>query len=344
MGPATEALERHRAAIRARLRSTGAVRSSHGDVAWRVNREVIVIAGWGRAVLLQLAHPLIAAGVAEHSSFRAGRIASLRRLASTIGAMLALTFGTDDEAITAAAAIRCIHDRVNGRLGEPAGAFDAGERYSAHDHELSRWVHATLLDSILLTYERLIGRLSTEERDRYCAEAAIMEPLFDIPDGLLPRDATQLDAYMREMLQSDRISVGAASRALARAILFPPGWRLVWPVFRAVQLVTIGALPPAVREGYEFTWTAREARALARWTTALRLLRRATPAFAREWPAARRRRAAALIHAAGPSSDRLATPATPVHSRLPAPTSGESRRPAPRLPDRLASSRTETTR
>jgi uncharacterized protein (DUF2236 family) len=283
------AFDRHRGAVRARLLSAGAVRSGPGTVSWKINREVIVIAGWGRAILLQLAHPLIAAGVADHSSFRGSLITSFKRLSSTVGAMLSLTFGTDEEAIATAAGINRIHDRVSGRLREPAGGLGAGERYSAHDPELARWVHATLLESIPSTYELLVGPLTTDERDRYCAEAAVMEPLLGIPEGLFPRDSAQLDAYLREMLHSRRIEVCAASRALVRAILFPPGWRLMWPAFRALQLITIGLLPPAIREGYGFSWTARDARALTRWTTALRLLHHATPRFVREWPASRRR-------------------------------------------------------
>ena len=285
----TEALDRHRAAVRARLLSTGAVRADAGTISWKVNREVIVIIGWARAILLLLAHPLIAAGVGDHSEFRRSLLTSFKRLGSTITAMLSLTFGTDEEAIDTAASINSIHDRVSGRLGEPAGTLDANAHYSAHDPELLRWVHATLLDSVLLTYERLVGRLTTEERDRYCAEAAIMEPLLDIPAGLLPRDAAQLDAYVQATLASSQIVVAARSRALARAILFPPGWRLLWPVFRPVQLLTIGLLPQAIRQGYGFTWTARDDRALTRWSAALRLLHGTIPRFVREWPAARRR-------------------------------------------------------
>ncbi len=270
-------IEQHRIAVRDRLVAAGAARSGPGSVSWAVNREVIVVAGWGRAILLQLAHPLVGQGVAEHSSFRGGLRSGVSRLSSTVGAMLALSFGTDEEAIHAAASINTIHDRVSGR------------HYSAHDPELLRWVHATLLDSMPAIYERLVAPLTPDERDRYCAEAAIMEPLLGIPDGFLPRNMGQLDAYMRQMLDAGHIVVSDRTRALARAILFPPGWRLLWPVFRPLQLLTIGLLPATVREDYGFSWTSRDARALARWTTALRLLHRALPRFVREWPAARRR-------------------------------------------------------
>jgi uncharacterized protein (DUF2236 family) len=291
--PASEArfsaLERHRAAVRSRLLRAGAARPDPGSVSWRINREVIVVAGWGRAILLQLAHPLIAAAVADHSAFRGNLMTGFKRLSSTVGAMLSLTFGTDEEATSVAAGINCIHDHVSGRLGEPAGGVGAGESYSAHDPELLRWVHATLVESMPLTYELLVGGLTAEERDCYCAEAAIMEPLLGIPEGLLPRNSTELDAYMREMLHSRRIAVSAASRELARAILFPPGWRLLWPAFRPLQLITIGLLPPGVREGYGFRWQERDARALARWAAALKRMHRAVPSCVREWPSARRR-------------------------------------------------------
>ncbi len=281
-------LNHHRAAIRARLRDTAAVRPGPGSISWRINGEVIVLVGWGRAILMQLAHPLIAAAVAEHSSFRRSGLAGVQRLVSTVRAMLALTFGTDEAAVDAAAGINAIHDHISGHLGESAGGLDAGARYSAHDPELLRWVHVTLIDSILMTYGRLVAPLSVAERDRYCAEAAIMEPLLGMPPGWLPRTSAQLarsvDAKMR-----NAVMPGSRSRALGRAVLFPPGWRLAWPAFRAAQVMTIGLLPPPVRDGYGFAWTDRDARALDRWTRMLRTTHRVLPRLLRQWPAVRRR-------------------------------------------------------
>ena len=280
------------------------IRPGPGSITWKINREIIVIAGWGRAILLQLAHPLVAAGVDEHSSFRGSLSGGFGRVRSTVAAMLSLAFGDEEEAISTAAGINAIHDRVFGRLRAPAGVFREGKAYSAHHAELLRWVHATLLDSIPLTYELLVGPLTPAERERYCAEAAVMEPLLDVPAGLLPGSTMALDAYMRDVLCSGRIAVTDRSRALARAILFPPRWRVFWPAFRPVQLITIGLLPAAVRQAYGFEWTARDARALARWTTALKVLLRVTPACAREWPSARRR-------SGGQPSARLRAATTP---------------------------------
>jgi uncharacterized protein (DUF2236 family) len=289
MNEQVTALERHRLQARERLRAANVTRPGAGSVSWKVNRERLVIAGWGRAILLQLAHPLVAAGIDAHSSFRGSLKASLGRLWSTVAAMLSLTFGDEEEAITTAARINVIHDRVFGRLRCPAGMFAAGQAYSAHDAELLQWVHATLLDSIPRTYELLVAPLTQEERDRYCAEAAVMEPLLDIPAGLLPRNTTELDAQMRNMLGDGRVAIAPGTQALARAVLFPPRWRLLWPLFRPVQLITIGLLPAAVRDAFGFDWSEHDARALVRWTTALKLLRRLVPVSLREWPSPRQR-------------------------------------------------------
>lgn len=285
-----DALERHRAAVRARLVRSDHVRAGPESITWKVNREVIVVAGWGRAVLLQLAHPAVAAGVHDHSTFRGSLRSSVRRLHSTVDAMLALTFGDTEQMIAAAAGINAIHDRVRGCVRE-----GAGDAYSAHDPVLQRWVHATLLESIPLMYERLVGPLTLRERDRYCSEAAIMEPLLGMPAGWLPRDSAQLDAYMREMLAGGIIGVTDTSRALARAVLYPPRWYVAWPAFRAMQVLTIGSLPPSIRRAYGFEWRARDERAFARWTSLLRTSLRLLPPLAREWPAARHRDRAGAV-------------------------------------------------
>jgi uncharacterized protein (DUF2236 family) len=304
MAVGTDTLQRHRAAVRARLLQSDLVHAGPDSTTWKVNREVIVVAGWGRAILLQLAHPAVAAGVHHHSSFRGSLLSSVQRLRSTVGAMLSLTFGETEQVIAAAAGITAIHDRVRGRIPPSPGlrrtgtGCPASEEYSAHDPDLQRWVHATLLESIPLIYERLVGPLTLRERDRYCAEAAIMEPLLGIPGGSLPRDTAQLENYMRDMLTGGSIVVTDTSRALARAVLYPPQWYLAWPAFRALQLLTIGSLPPSIRRAYGFEWRARDERALARWSALLRTSLRLLPPVAREWPAARARR---VMAAASPA-------------------------------------------
>ena len=283
MSSAAGGLQTDRAAVRERLLRSGHVRPGPGSITWKVNREMSVVAGWGRAILLQLAHPAVAAGVHDHSSFRGSLFSSVRRLHSTVGAMLSITFGETEQMIATAAGINAIHDRVRGRVPGPTGGT-----YSAHDADLQRWVHGTLLESIPMVYELLVGPLSIRERDQYCAEATIMEPLLGMPDGWLPRDWAQLDAYMRETMAGGSIAVSDTSRALAQAVLYPPQWYVAWPAFRAVQALTIGLLPPPLRHAYGFQWRRQDERAFARWAALVRTTRRLLPPAARQWRMARR--------------------------------------------------------
>lgn len=255
-------------------------------VSARVNAERLVLLGWSRAILLQLAHPLVAAGVAEHSSFREGRLTAALRLHHTVRAMLSLTFGTDREREATLAQINAIHRRVNGVLTESAGAFAAGTPYSAEDPALLLWVHATLLDSIPLIYQRLIEPLSDTERDQYCIEARSIVRALGVSEGE-PGSWAEMRQYVDAMYASGQIAVGRQARALAGAVLAPPFSWAIAPAARVNRLFTIGTLPPFLRDEYGFPWTAADDRALERWTRVIRRTRRWLPAPVALWREAR---------------------------------------------------------
>lgn len=266
-------------------------------VSGRVNAECLVVLGWPRAVLMQMAHPLIAAGVARHSGFRDGALAAVGRLRSTVGAMLRVTFGTEDEAARTVAHIRTIHRHVNGRLHEPVGRFPAGTRYSAEDPDLVLWVHATLLDSVMLFYDRVVTPLSEAERDTICGEATWLPVALGARPEEVPATASGLDGYLQDTCRGGTLAVGADARAIASAILRPPGGRLAGPLTWTHRLLTVGTLPDPVRELYGLRWTARDARRLAAVLRWLKRVRPVLPDVIALWPEARRARARASMPA-----------------------------------------------
>jgi uncharacterized protein (DUF2236 family) len=257
-------------------------------VAERVNAERLVVLGWGRAILLQLAHPLVAAGVEAHSTFRDRPAARYLRLHSTIQAMLALTFGPPEARQRSLDHINAIHDRVHGTLGEGAGRFSAGTPYSAHDPRLLLWVDATLRDSLPLAYETFVGPLTAAEHDAYCAEGDEVTAALGIPAGSRPRTRPELQDYMSQMIASGAIAVTPAARALAEEVVAPPYGAALWPASRVSRLAAIGLLPPAVRDAYGFTWNAGDQQALDSWAARIRRLRRLCPGRVAQWPAARK--------------------------------------------------------
>jgi uncharacterized protein (DUF2236 family) len=257
-------------------------------VAKRLNAERLVLLGWTRAILLQLAHPLIGAGVYDHSSFRATPLAAAARLRSTIRAMLALSFGTDAEREHALHGIRTIHTRVNGHLPRAVGVFPAGTPYSAEDPALVLWVHLTLLESIPLAYERFVGPMSAEERSAYCAESAWVPIQLGARPADVPVTWTEASEQLSQMYDSGTLAVGDQARELSVAVLAPRLTRFVPPVASWNRLVSIGLLPDAIRRQYGLAWIDADQRRFERAVQRVRTLRRALPDFIALWPEARR--------------------------------------------------------
>jgi uncharacterized protein (DUF2236 family) len=255
---------------------------------FKLQREIVLLLAWGPAILLQLAHPLVAQGIADHSTFRVERRGRTRRFLHTVDAMLQLCFGTEEQARAVLARINAIHDRVHGHLAEAAGVFPAGTPYSAHDPALLAWVHATLLDMNMRVYELYVGPLSGAEKDRYCAEASAIEAPLGIPAGRLPRSAGELGRYMDAMLSSGDIAITDNARRLAAAVVYPPAPRWAAPALSVVRLPIIGLLPARIREAYQFAWSARDERRLRRSAGLVRRTLPVTPSIVRHWPAARR--------------------------------------------------------
>ena len=255
-------------------------------VSERINAERVVLAGWSRAILLQLAHPLVAQGVADHSTFREGLFTAAVRLHQTVGAMRRLTFGSAPEAARTLDGIRAIHVHVNGALRDTVGPFPAGTRYSAEDPALLLWVHATLLDSLPLVYDAIVAPLTPADRDAWCRESAPVARALGA-SGDVPETWAALQDYMAGMYASGHIVVGDTARGLARDVLSPRLSAAIAPVRAINRLVTVGLLPPSVRDQYGFAQKQDSDARLQRALHLLRALRRVTPTRLAHWPDAR---------------------------------------------------------
>jgi uncharacterized protein (DUF2236 family) len=250
-----------------------------------VNREAAVLLGGGRALLLQVAHPLVAAGVAAHSHFRER---PLERLWRTLDLMLTMVFASAAEAIRAVRAIERVHAQVHGTLDADVGPFPRGTPYDANDPSLLLWVHATLVDSALLCYELLVERLAAPVKSVYYEESKVAARLLGIPDELIPRTLDAFEGYMRGLLAGDVLAVGPASREIAASILQPPVFLGLRPAFAVANLFTVALLPPVLRERYALSWGAGWETAVETIARASRLLVPLLPGFVRFFPHARR--------------------------------------------------------
>src|SRR2546423_9219080 len=141
------------------------------SVARRLNRELFLLLGGTAALLMQVAHPLVAAGVEQHSDFQRDPIGRLRR---TLNTTLAVVFAEPDEA---RAALR----RIDRRHGSVRGSTAEGQAYDARDPALLLWVQATLVLTSLRLYEAVAGRLAPADREAYWQETRPIAQALGIP-------------------------------------------------------------------------------------------------------------------------------------------------------------------
>jgi uncharacterized protein (DUF2236 family) len=251
--------------------------------AWRLNREAMLLLGAGpRALLLQLAHPAVAAGVNDHSDFRSD---PWRRLAGTLRSYLRIVYGTTAIARGEIRRLNALHRDIT------------GPGYAARDPLLSLWVHATLVDSTIEVADAWLEPLSRERRARYYLETRPVGRAFGVPEDLLPADLDAFDAYLAAMLgPGGEVQVSPIARDLAWAVLHPPlaplapgaPWLAAVPteLYAWTLWPSVGLLPPRIREAYGLPWGARE-QAVSAWLVgAWRAWRPILPASFRQMPKA----------------------------------------------------------
>ena len=83
------------------------------SLTWRVDREAAIFLGAGRALLLQLAHPWVAAAISEHSRTFADPVGRFHR---TFNITFTMVFGTLDQALAASRRLHRRHAVVTGIL------------------------------------------------------------------------------------------------------------------------------------------------------------------------------------------------------------------------------------
>ncbi len=248
---------------------------------WRIGRERVLLLGGPAALLLQVAHPLIAAGVSEHSDFPER---PYERLTATLDATLRITFGDRRQAEAAAARVAATHARVHGRLETAIGPFPAGTPYDAGDAELALWVHATLVETALHTYHRFVHPLSIEQRERYYDELRPFAALFGVHDAVLPGSYEGFRRYVESIKRGPFLAVGPEAKVLGRHILNPPVPGPLRPVSKLATLVAATLMPPRLRRDYGLTWTRGDAAILQAVGVSTRMALCVTPSSVRYWP------------------------------------------------------------
>ena len=264
-----------------------------GSIGWKINRESVVLLGGARAVLMQLAHPLVAMGVSAHSDYMTDPFGRAERT-FVLGEIL--TFGSLEKACQAARSINRKHLHVHGELPMDAGVFSKGTRFDARNPEQLLWVHATLIDTWLLCYNLFIGSLTPAEQDTYYQESKEVAHLLGLLPDKMPNTVDDLRQYVYDMVHSDRLVATPQARQLAHQVLFPPVHTIFRPLLHLNLQVTCALLPQPIREIYGMEWNTRRQVIFDLSARGMRTIIPRLPLYLRELPITRRLMWETTIH------------------------------------------------
>jgi len=246
------------------------------SASWRIDRELVVLAGGSCALLMQAAHPTVAAGVVEHSTYASDPIGRLTR---TLEASFDVVFGSRSTAEAAIRRVNAIHRSVRGQLPD-------GRPYRATDPDALLWVHATLVDTALRVHDRFVARLGPADEQAYHEESGRVALLLGVPADLLPPTITALRGWMRDRMADGTIRVTPEARLIARSILRPHPL-VPARLFDVAHLVSLAVLPSELRRAYGIRWSAARERGMERLSALSRRGLPLLPTVVRHAPRAR---------------------------------------------------------
>jgi len=253
-----------------------------GSIAWRYASDARTMMGAGAALILQVAHPTVAAGVREHSNFQRD---PWGRLLRTLDFTNLLLYGGPDAARATGERLREMHKRIKGVAPD-------GRRYHALEPEAYAWVHGTLA-WVIVDAHRLFGRrLRPDQLDRFWDEWRDLGGLLRVRERDLPPTWPEFEDHVRWMVD-ERLEDSDVVQTVLRTLTAPSqppapwlpdaAWRVLrLPAARALELATAALLPASLRSRVGLRLTERDRVELALVSG---LSRRATPVM----PAALRR-------------------------------------------------------
>jgi uncharacterized protein (DUF2236 family) len=274
-------LEHHIELVRAEVVEPAHGIYGPGSTSWRVDKEIVLFLGGGKAALLQLAHPYVAHAVDQHSATRDDPLGRFQRTFDNVWAMV---FGDLDTAVRCARRVHAIHSRIEGEILEDVGAFRRGHRYHANDEQGLLWVHATLLETAVQVYELFVRPLEPDEKERFYAESKRFAHLFGLGDDVVPPTWVAFEEYFRRMLASDQIAVGEPARELGQFLFKSPNPRFR-RLFTWIRIMTAGLMDERLRREFELGFGRSERAVFAASVALVRNGYRVLPPRLRHVPA-----------------------------------------------------------
>ena len=209
---------------------------------WKVNKEITVLFGGARALLMHAAHPLIAAGARQTSFYQRD---PWKRLIRTLSLQNSVTFGTKSEADESAHRINKLHEVIKGE------DIVTKKIYDALDHEQLLWVHACLQISSIYFYEKTVKKLSDSEKNQYHKENMLAAKLVLIDENKMPQTHDQLKKWVIEKSREDGYLIYTdVAKDVQEIIAGGPVPKHIKPIWPFIAFTAFHTLPPEFKSLY----------------------------------------------------------------------------------------------
>ena len=246
---------------------------------WKVNKEITVLFGGARALLMHAAHPLIAAGARQTSFYQRD---PWKRLIRTLSLQNSVTFGTIEEANDSATRINKLHEVIKGE-DEVTGGY-----YDALDHEQLLWVHACLQLSSIYFYEKTVKKLSEEEKDKYHTENMLSAKLVLIDIENMPKTHEELKKWVINKSKEEKyLLLTDVAKDVEEIISGGPVPKHIKPIWPFISFTAFNTLPDEFKEIYGVKTTKFKSLILRFNLLLLKSTRPLLPPFFRLIPPAR---------------------------------------------------------
>ena len=246
---------------------------------WKVNKEITVLFGGARALLMHAAHPLIAAGARQTSFYQRD---PWKRLIRTLSLQNSVTFGTIAEANESADRINRLHEVIKGK------DEITGEIYDALDQEQLLWVHACLQLSSIYFYEKTVKKLTKKEKDKYHEENMLAAELVLIDVDKMPKTHEEIKSWVTEKSRKkDYLILTDVAEDVQDIIAGGPVPKHIKPIWPFISFTAFNTLPDEFKQIYGIKTTKFRSAILSFNLLLLKYTRPFLPPFFRLIPPAR---------------------------------------------------------
>ena len=246
---------------------------------WKINKEITVLFGGARALLMHAAHPLIAAGARQTSFYQRD---PWKRLIRTLSLQNSVTFGTKGEADDSAIRINRLHEVING--DDPI----TGGYYDALDHEQLLWVHACLQLSSIYFYEKTVKKLTDEEKNLYHKENMLAAKLVLVDTDKMPQTHKDLKIWVTEKSRTENyLKLTDVATDVQEIISGAPVPKHIKPIWPFISFTAFNTLPPEFKKIYGVNSNIFKSLVLSFNLNLLKFTRPFLPPFFRLIPPAR---------------------------------------------------------